>query len=425
MDVVPEPLPSKTAIVIEERKKKAPKVHTQIVQSLKIATPVGQDAPLSPDVPREPCQGSGTLKAQKSDQRKEVSGTTGTQSGAPKAPKEDQQTKQCQYVQDSIVFEGSSPLKAQKSGQAKEVNKRKAKADVKEKEGMAVLEQHNVKKLKKMKEMGVHEVAFEQKLAIDEVKMKGHTGKGQLEKVLEDKIALKRDGMKKKAKKYVEKRLEDKGPADKALALVGSSKRPKLQAKRAKQSRASSIASTIVFLVNRKKIEERAKNKAALTWDVLPCKAQKAMKKDTFIMDFVVNHMKMVNQKEEAMRKEIKSHVENGYKSRIKVGMLTVKGDEDKSNGGSDDDGDEDEGSSQDGGGNDDSNDGSDDDANDDDDGSDNDKVDGEDDGTDDKDDGTDDKDDGGDGDGSDERSSEGVSEQDDAQDVSTDEDEL
>ncbi|MCO5581189.1 hypothetical protein L7F22_035067 [Adiantum nelumboides] len=181
--------------------------------------PEGQDAPLSMDVPQEPCQGATLKKAQKAPK-------------APKVPKEAQPTKV-----DLIVFEGSGPLKAQKSSQAKEVsgtvdskspktkvNKRKAKVNVKEKEGTAIPEQHNVKRLKKMKEVGVCEVVFEQKLAINEVKVKGHTGKGQLEKVLEDKITVKRDGMKKKAKKHVEKGLDDKGPADKALALICSSK---------------------------------------------------------------------------------------------------------------------------------------------------------------------------------------------------------
>ncbi|MCO5583829.1 hypothetical protein L7F22_037744 [Adiantum nelumboides] len=224
-----QPSSCKLATVTKGRKKKAPKAQqrAQVAtlqalkiamhsdqdappMGLKIATHLGQDAPLSTDVPREPCQGATLKKAPK----------------APKPPKEAQPTKQ-----DLIVFEGSGALKAQKSGQAKEVsgtasteppkthlNKRKANTDVKEKEGTAVPEQHNVKKLKKMKEVGVREVAIEQKLAIDE-----------LEKGSEDKIGAKRDGMKKKAKKHVEKGLEDKEPADKALALVGSSKRPKLQ----------------------------------------------------------------------------------------------------------------------------------------------------------------------------------------------------
>ncbi|MCO5580814.1 hypothetical protein L7F22_034686 [Adiantum nelumboides] len=177
-------------------------------------------------------------------------------SGALKAKKSGSRWR-CQYVQDLIMFEGSGPLKAQKSSQAKEVsgtsgseppktqvNKRKSKADAKEKEGTMVPEQHNVKKLKKMKEVGVSEVAFERKFAIDEIKVKGHTGKGQLEKVPEDKIALKRENMKKKANKHVEKGLEDTGPTDKALALVGSAKRPKIHVKRAKQSGASCTAST-------------------------------------------------------------------------------------------------------------------------------------------------------------------------------------
>ncbi|MCO5604690.1 hypothetical protein L7F22_058860, partial [Adiantum nelumboides] len=179
------------------------------------------------------------------------------------------------------------------------------------------------------------------------------------------------------------------------------------------------------ILVTRKRIEERAKNRAALTWDVLPCKAQKDMKKDTFIMEFVVNHMKMVDQKEEAMRKEINIHVEESYESRVSSMVIDANFtvlyfcDKDKSSEGSDDGGDEDDGSSQDGGGDDDFNDGSNDDADDDDGGSnvsgggDN-KADGEDDGTVDEDYNG----------GSDEGDTEGVSEQDDAQDVSTDEDE-
>ncbi|MCO5547959.1 hypothetical protein L7F22_001414 [Adiantum nelumboides] len=595
MGVVPEPSPSKNAVVIGERKKKAPKLSepspSKTVQGLKIATPQGQDAPLSADVPRESCQGAtskkvpkvpkeglkiatsqsqdarlstdvpqepcqganlkkvpkeaqptkqglkiampakmllycrepcqdailkkapnkaqptkqglnlvkglGTLKAQKSGQSKEVNGTAGTQPGAPK---EDQQTKQVGLCPGLSVgarvlirpLEGSKEwsseggerhnrLRAtQDTGMplllpgfillCHRMNKRKTKADVKEKEGMAVPEQHNVKRLKRMKEVGVREVAFEQKLAIDEVK--GHTSNGQLEKVPENKIALKRDGMKKKAKKHVEKGLEDKGPANKAPALVGSSKRPKLQVKRAKQLGASCIASTTTtsktsnekpyvevingdklvsicrakppfasrntlmekrsrmmqhlkkvhgldvfipqrlggrprgsvsndmpkssirdqaqaqqrfkdvnqkFSVNRRRIEERAKHRAALTWDVLPRKAQKAMKKNTFIMEFVVNHMKMVDQKEEAMKKEIKGCVEEGYESRGARDCSDGDDIDDDGSGGGDD------------------------------------KADCEDDGTDDEDDSS----------GSDEGNSEGVNEQDDAQDVSTDEDEV
>ncbi|KAI5058560.1 hypothetical protein GOP47_0026730 [Adiantum capillus-veneris] len=470
--------------------KKAPKVPKEAQPAKHVRFVQGQDAPLSSDVPREPCQdasmkkalapkapkeiqptkqglnlvkGSGTLKAQKSGQSKEVSGTADTRPGAPKAPKatkEDQQTKM-----DIIVLEESSPLKVQKSGQAKklsgtagseppktQVNKRKAKADVKEKEGTTVPEKQNVKRLKRIKEVEVRD-PVDRKLAVDEVKVKGHTGKGQLEKVPEVKIVVKRDGVKNKAKKHVETGQEDEGPADKALALVGSSKRPKLQVKRAKQSGASCTTSTTVtpyvvvinggklvricrdeppcvsrntlmekrsrmiqhlkkvhgldvfipqslggrprgcvnndvpkssirdqvrvqqhfkdvsrkFAVNRKRIEERAKNRAALTWDVLPHKAQKAMKKDTFIMQFVANHMKTIDQREEAMKKEIKSHVEEGYESRrrIKVGTLIVRSDEDKSSGGSDDE------SNQDGNGDDDPDYGSDGDADDDDAGSD------------------------------------------------------
>ncbi|MCO5611134.1 hypothetical protein L7F22_065384 [Adiantum nelumboides] len=447
-------------------------------KGLMIATPADQDALLSVDVPREPCQGSGPLKAQKSGQAKEVSGTAGF-----KQPKT-------------------------------QMNKRKAKADVKEKEGTTVLEQHNVKKLKKMKEVGVREVAFERKLPIDE-----------LEKVSENTIALKRDGMKKNTKKHVEKGLEDKGPLDKALTLVGSSKRPKLQVKRAKQSGASCSASTTLMLktsnekpyveainggklvricwaeppcascntlmekqssrmmqhlkkvhgldvfipqrrkgrprgsvnrdvpkssirdqvwaqhqfkdvnqkfsVNRKRIEEKAKHRAALTWDVLPRKVQKAMKKDAFIMEFVLNHMKMVDQKEEAMRKEIKSHVEEGYKSRVSsmvidayfvvfIEFIFFKVTRIKTAGGVMTVEIRMTGLARDGGGDDDFEDGSDDDADDDDGGSDvigggDDKANGEDDGTDDED----------NDDGSDKGDNEGVIEHDDAQDVGIDEDEV
>ncbi|MCO5595887.1 hypothetical protein L7F22_049938 [Adiantum nelumboides] len=334
----------------------------RIATPLKIAMPEGQGAPLSADVPQEQGQGatlkgapkapkysnlvkgSGVLKAQKSVHSKEMSSTAGTRPGAPKAPKapkEDQQTKHVELcsglsvsARDMIVLEGSSPLKVQKSGQAKklsgtahseppktQVNKRKAKADVKEKEGTVVPKQQNVKRLKRMKEVEVCE-AIERKLVVDEVKVKGHTGKGQLEKVPEVKIALKRDGVKNKAKKHVEKGQEDEGPANKALALVGFSKRPKLQVKRAKQSEESCTTSTTVGRGN---------------------------------------------------EKEIKSHVEEGYKSRcrIKVGTLIVHSDEDKSSGGSsggsDDDGDEDDESNQDGSGDDDLDYGSDGDANDDD----------------------------------------------------------
>ncbi|MCO5588883.1 hypothetical protein L7F22_042844 [Adiantum nelumboides] len=178
---VVDPKPCKLTVATKEGKKGALKGQ-QPKQGLKIATPHGQDSSLSADVPQEPCQGE----------------------------------------------------------------QEKGKADVKEEEGAAVLpKQHiNVKRLKRMKEVGVREVAFEWKLAIDEVKVRVHTGKGQLEKVSENKIALKRNAMKKKAKMHVEKGLEVKGPSDNALALVGSSKRPKFQVKRAKQSRASCIAST-------------------------------------------------------------------------------------------------------------------------------------------------------------------------------------
>ncbi|MCO5604691.1 hypothetical protein L7F22_058861 [Adiantum nelumboides] len=129
MDVVPEPCqpsPSKTAA------------------ALKISKHFDQGAPLMADVALEPCQGAPSML--------DMPGCTA-------------------YCCDQGREEGSF-----KGPTARTSEKRKAKADVKEKEGTAVLEQHNVKKLKKMKEVGVREVAFEQKLVIDEVT--GHTGKG-------------------------------------------------------------------------------------------------------------------------------------------------------------------------------------------------------------------------------------------------------
>ncbi|MCO5551866.1 hypothetical protein L7F22_005372 [Adiantum nelumboides] len=152
---------------------KGPKGDPTNKTGLKIATLAGQDALLSSDVPQEPCQDASSKKAP--------------------APMEAQPTKQvgempefiCQFPkclgfvsarvslavkcsQDMIVYEGSGPLKVQKSGQAKklsgsacfeppktQVNKIKAKANVKEKEGTAVPEQHNVRRLKRMKEVGV------------------------------------------------------------------------------------------------------------------------------------------------------------------------------------------------------------------------------------------------------------------------------
>ncbi|MCO5574935.1 hypothetical protein L7F22_028730 [Adiantum nelumboides] len=300
-----------------------------------------------------------------------------------------------------------------------------------------------------MKEVEVRE-AIERKLV---VKVKGHTDKGQLEKVPKVKIALKRNGVKNKAKKHVEKGQEDEGPTDKALDLVGSSKRPNLQVKRAKQSGASCTTSTTVtpyvefinegklgricraeppcasrntlmekqtqMIQHSKKVhgldvfipqrlggrprgsEQRPAQikctRSAHTWDVLPRKARMAMKKDTFIMQFVANHMKTIDQREQAMKKEIKSHVEEGYESRrrIKVGTMIVLSETRikaarGSSKGSDDHGDEDDKSNQDGSGDDDPDYGSDGDADDDDDG--NDRSDGGDDisgGSDDEDDGS------------------------------------
>ncbi|MCO5610230.1 hypothetical protein L7F22_064466 [Adiantum nelumboides] len=421
--------------------KKAPKASKEAQPTKHVRFVQGQDAPLSLDVPQEPCQDASLKKAP-----------------APKAPKEIQPTKLGLKIATPLKIAmpecQDAPLSTdvpQEQGQGAtlkkppKVNKRKAKANVKEEEGTTVPEQQNVKRLKRMKEVEVRE-AIERKLAVDEVKVKGHTDKEQLEKVPEVKIDLKRDCVKNKAKKHVEKGQEDEGSADKALALVGSSKRPKLQTPYVevinggklvsicqskppcasrntlmeKRSRMiqhlkkvhgldvfipqrlggrpqgsvnndmpkSSIRDQVrpkqcfkdvnqKFVVNRKRIEERAKNRAAHTWDILPRKAQMAMKKDTFIMQFVANHMKTVDQREEAMKKEIKSHVEESYKSRrwMKVETLIFCSDEDKSSGGSsggsDDDGDEDAESNQDGSGDDDSNYGSDGDADDDDGGSD------------------------------------------------------
>ncbi|MCO5593521.1 hypothetical protein L7F22_047535 [Adiantum nelumboides] len=210
----------------------------QIATPLKIAMPEGQDAPLSADVPREQGQGATLKKALK----------------APKVPKE--------AKQDMIVLERSSPLKVQKSGQAKklsgtassELPKTQCFVIGEEEKGQGRCERERryggpratkCEEVEEDERGGVRE-AIDRKLAVDEVKVKGHTGKVQLEKVLEVKIALKREGVKNKAKKHVEKGQEDEGPADKALALVGSSKRPRLQVKRAKQSRASCTTSTTV-----------------------------------------------------------------------------------------------------------------------------------------------------------------------------------
>ncbi|MCO5608760.1 hypothetical protein L7F22_062976 [Adiantum nelumboides] len=174
--------------------KNAPKVPKEAKQGLKMATRALQDAPLSLDVPKEPCQDASSKKAP-----------------APKAPMEAQPTKQ-----DMIVLEGESPLKVQKSGQANKLH------------DTAGFKPPKTERLKRMKEVEVRE-AIERKLAVDEVKVKGHTGKGQLEKVSEVKIALKKDGVKNNAKKHVEKGQEDEGPHNKARALVSFSKRPKLQ----------------------------------------------------------------------------------------------------------------------------------------------------------------------------------------------------
>ncbi|MCO5611991.1 hypothetical protein L7F22_066252 [Adiantum nelumboides] len=231
--------------VASKKAPKAPKVATP----LKIAMPPSQDAPLSMDVPQEQCQGSVLKKAPKAP--KEVQPTRhGLKIATPlkiampegqdaplstDVPREQGQGATLKKApKDMIVLEGSSPLKFQKSGQAKKLSGTVVRP-TQDTEGTAVPEQQNVKRLKRMKEVEVRE-AIEQKLGVDEIKVKGHTDKGQLQKVPQVKIALKRDGVKNKAKKHVEKGQEDEGPADKALALVGSSKRPKLQVKRAKQS---------------------------------------------------------------------------------------------------------------------------------------------------------------------------------------------
>ncbi|MCO5572460.1 hypothetical protein L7F22_026215 [Adiantum nelumboides] len=74
----------------------------------------------------------------------------------------------CQHVRDLNVVEGSGTLKAQKRNQVKEVSSTAGteppktqvntrKANGKEEEGTVIPEQRNVKKLKKIKEVGVHE----------------------------------------------------------------------------------------------------------------------------------------------------------------------------------------------------------------------------------------------------------------------------
>ncbi|MCO5579814.1 hypothetical protein L7F22_033676 [Adiantum nelumboides] len=412
--------------------KKAPKVPKKAQQTkkgLKIATPAGQDAPSSLDVPQEPCQDASSkkapvpkapmetqptkhagempgficaLKAQKSGQSKEVSGTAGTRPGAPKAPKAPKEYQQTKHV---VLCPGLSvSTRVQKSGQAKKlsgtagseppktkVNKRKAKADVKEREGTAVPEQHNVKRLKSMKEVGVRE-SIERKLAIDEVKVKGHTDKGQLEKVSEVKIALKRDGMKAKAKKPVEKGQEYKTPY---VEIINGGKLVKIC--RAEPP----CASRNTLMEKRSRMIQHLKKVHGL---------------DVFIPQ------RFGERPRGSVNNDVpKSSIRDQH--RIKVGTLIAEGDDKSSggsSGGSDDDGDEDDESSQDGGGDDDSDDGSDGDADDDDGGSD--ISGGGDDETDGEDDGTDDEDDGG---GSGKGDNESVSEQDDVQDVSSDEDEV
>ncbi|MCO5567575.1 hypothetical protein L7F22_021269 [Adiantum nelumboides] len=300
--------------------RKVPKEAQPAKHDLKIAMPANQDAPLSVDVPWEPCQGatlkkapkapkaaqptkqglnvvkgSGTLKAKKSSQSKEVRGTTGTQPKAPKAPKEDQQTKQPLESSKEWSSQGGEWHNGLRATQdTDEQEKGQGRCEIKRRYG--VPEQHNVKKLKKMKEVGVREVAFEHKFAIDEVKVKGHTDKGQLEKVPEGKIALKRDGMKKKAKKYVDKVLEDKEPADKALALVGSSKRPKLQIKRAKQSGASCIVSTnVMSKTSNEKLYVEVTNRGKL---IRICQAEPPCASHNILMEkrsWMMQHLKKVH----------------------------------------------------------------------------------------------------------------------------------
>ncbi|MCO5612848.1 hypothetical protein L7F22_067119 [Adiantum nelumboides] len=336
-----EPKSCKPAVT-KEGKKGSLKAQ-QPEQDLKIATTQGQGAPLSADLPREPCQGAASKKV-------------------PKAPKEIQPTKQ-----DMIVFKGLGPLKVQKSGQAKKLSSTARSEPPK-----------------------------------TQVKVKGHTGKGQLEKVPEVKIPLKRDGMKKKAKKHVEKGQEDEGPTDKALTLVVSSRRPKLQVKGAKQSRVGCTTSTIVTpyveVINGGKLVRICRAEP-------PCASRNTLMEKRSRM---IQHLKKVHGLDVFIPQRLggrpRGSVNNDMlklsiqdQCRIKLRTLITEGDEDKSSGwssrGSDDDGDEDDESSQDGGGDDDSVGGSDGDADDDDGGSDisgggDDETDGEDDGTDDKDDG-------------------------------------
>ncbi|MCO5591894.1 hypothetical protein L7F22_045887 [Adiantum nelumboides] len=377
----------------------------KIATPLKIAMPEGQDAPLLTDVPQEQGQGSengnacpSRCSSVSSDVPQEpCQDASSKKAPAPKAPMEAQPRKQVkgsgplkaqkssQSKEDMIVLEGSSPLKVQKSGQAKklsgttgskppntQVNKRKAKADVKEKEGTTVPKQQNVKRLKRMKEVEVRE-AIERKLAVDEVKVKGHTDKGHLEKVLEVKIALKRDAVKNKAKKHVEKGQEDEGPADKALALVGSSKRPKLQ-------------TPYVKVINEGKLVRICRAEP-------PCASRNTLMEKRTRM---IQHLKKVHGLDVFIRQRLGGRPQGSVNNDMpkSMGTLIVLSDEDKSSrgssGGSDDHRDENDESNQDGSGDDDLDYGSDGDGDDDDSGSD--KNDGGDDisgGSDDEDDGS------------------------------------
>ncbi|MCO5600882.1 hypothetical protein L7F22_054999 [Adiantum nelumboides] len=239
MDVAPEPCQGSFASLLPAIVQVVSIDRLQHMQALEIATHFDQDVPPLADVALESCQGALAMadvapepypgaepssckltavtkrkkkKASKAQQiaREPCQGAPSKKpSKAPKAQRRPNEQNRCQHVQDLNVIEGSGTLKTQKSDQAKEVSgttgveppktqcyvigeQEKDQGRREREEVTAVPEQHNVKKLKKMKEVGIREVAFELKLAINEVQVKnkgkGHTDKGQPEKGLEDKI---------------------------------------------------------------------------------------------------------------------------------------------------------------------------------------------------------------------------------------------
>ncbi|MCO5610250.1 hypothetical protein L7F22_064486 [Adiantum nelumboides] len=224
------------------------------VTGLKIATPQGQDAPLSTDIPREPCQGfedcnvSGPRCSSVNVPRESCQGATLKKvQRSPKVPNKAQSTKQ-----GLNLVKGSGALKVKKrsvevgeqhNGQTPRDSKgsKKRSNEINRIESLEGLKEWSSKEEKRHSTLGATQDTGEQKKGQGrcerkKVKVKGHTSKGQLKKVTKVEIALKKNSMKKKTKKHVEKRLEDEELADKALVLVNSSKRFKLQVKRAKQS---------------------------------------------------------------------------------------------------------------------------------------------------------------------------------------------